>query len=268
MKNSIATTDRPHPLPRAVPPADSPASAGTLVPQRKVSLIRCLLLACLVGFASLASPLYAVNPLSMDVLIKGIDRPEPPRMVDDVLILTFREERPSRSVAARFAHEGYRVLHAFSRNEYGVFVLDYPVPEGLREIRYRIVVDGLWRSDPSNPRVETDPLGTEFSLVVLEREPARSILNPRLEPDGKVTFSFRGAPSKRVAIAGDWNGWDPFMDFLTETESGVYRISLRVLPGRHWYYFASDGQRFLDMSNPAMGVDPDGKSVSYFSLPG
>jgi hypothetical protein len=58
------------------------------------------------------------------------------------------------------------------------------------------------------------------------------------------------------------------MDFLTETESGVYRISLRVLPGRHWYYFASDGQRFLDMSNPAMGVDPDGKSVSYFSLPG
>lgn len=239
-----------------------------MIPQRKVSLIRCLLLASLVGFALLASPLYAFNRQGMDVLIKGIDRAQAPRMIDDVLLLTFREDRPARAVAARFAHEGYRVLHPFSRNEYGVFVLDYPVPEGAREIRYRIVVDGLCRSDPSNPRVETDPLGTEFSLVVLEREPVRAILNPRREPDGKISFTFRGSPSKRVAIAGDWNGWDPFMDFLTEMESGVYKINLRLLPGRHWYYFVSDGRRMLDMSNPATGVDPEGGAVSYFSLPG
>jgi len=268
VKNDIASADRPHPLPRALPPAGTPPALPALVPQRRVSLIRCLLLACLVGFACLASPLYAANPQSLDVLIKGINAPQPPQMVDDVLILSFRQERPARSVAARFAHENYGVLHPFSRNEYGVFVLDYPVPAGVREIRYRIAVDGLWMSDPSNPRVETDPLGTEFSLVVLEREPARSILNPQAEPRGAVSFTFRGSPSRRVAIAGDWNGWDPFMDFLTETESGVYRISLRVRPGRHWYYFVSDGRRMLDMYNPATGVDPDGNAVSYFSLPG
>jgi hypothetical protein len=64
-----------------------------------------------------------------------------------------------RSVAVRFAHESYRVLHQFSRNEFGVFLLDYPVPPGVRDMRYRICVDGLWMSDPSNPRVQTDELG-------------------------------------------------------------------------------------------------------------
>jgi 1,4-alpha-glucan branching enzyme len=70
-----------------------------------------------------------------------------------------------------------------------------------------------------------------------------------------------------VSIVGDWNGWDPFVDHLRETEPGRYSISLRVRPGRHWYYFLADGQRVLDVANPATGRDPEGRQVSYFSLP-
>jgi hypothetical protein len=170
-------------------------------------------------------------------------------------------------VALRFAHENYGVLHEFSRNEFGVFVLDYPVPPGHRSLRYRICVDGLWMSDPSNPRVQTDELGVEFSLVTLEREPPRPLANPEVGAGGQVTFVFRGRPSGRVSIVGDWNGWDPFVDHLRETEPGRYSISLRVRPGRHWYYFLADGQRVLDVANPATGRDPEGRQVSYFSLP-
>ena len=54
-------------------------------------------------------------------------------------------------------------------NERGVFVLDYPVPEGVREIHYRIVVDGLWMPDPANPVTEPDGAGALLSVYTLEK---------------------------------------------------------------------------------------------------
>lgn len=266
MKKSDLSTRR---FPPCQPPAADPAIAAALVPQRRVSLLRLLLLAWIAGLALLATPLFAVSPQGLDIVLKGIGAPAAPHMLpgSDVLIFSYRQDRSARSVAARFDHEGYRILHQFSRNELGVFVLDYPVPEGVREIRYRIVVDGLWMSDPSNPRVQTDELGMEFSLFTLDREPPRAVANPRFEKDGTITFMFRGPPSRRVSIVGDWNGWDPFLDYMTETDRGVYRISLRMRPGRHWYYFVTEGRRVLDVSNPATGTDPEGAAVSYFSFP-
>jgi hypothetical protein len=47
----------------------------------------------------------------------------------------------------------------------------------------------------------------------------------------------------------------------------MYRITLRVPAGEHWYYFFTEGRRILDMFNPETGVDPDGNTVSYFSSP-
>ena len=56
------------------------------------------------------------------------------------------------------------------------------------------------------------------------------------------------------------------MDALEESSPGVYTITLRVPPGRHWYVFYSDGLRILDRLNGDTGVDPDGRTVSYFFL--
>jgi 1,4-alpha-glucan branching enzyme len=187
-------------------------------------------------------------------------------MVGDVLLLTLKPRMLTRFVGVRFAHESWKVLHPFAENANGVFVMDYPVPEGLREIRYKIVVDGLWMADPTNPRIDTDAAGNEFSVFTLEKEPVRPVLNPRRENNGTLTFTFRGAPGKRVSISGDFNHWDPFVDTLAETAPGTYLITLRVPAGEHWYFFFSDGRRILDMFNPETGVDPDGNPVSYFSL--
>ena len=174
---------------------------------------------------------------------------------------------PARFVGARFAHESYRLLHLYSLNEHGIFVLDYPVPEGLRELRYRIVVDGLWMAYPSNPASLRDAQGDEFSLFTLQREPPRLISNPKPESKERFTFTFRGAPGKRISIAGDFNNWDPFMDYMAETEPGLYRITLRIGPGNHFYCFVSEGRRILDQYNPETGVNQDGDIVSYFSMP-
>jgi hypothetical protein len=232
--------------------------------KRRVSLFRCLLMACM---AASAGGLFAASNVAIDIAAKSLTSAKPPAMVNDVLVLSFKPSRPIRFVGARFAHEGWSVLHPYAVNQNGVFVLDYPVPEGLREIAYRIVADGLWMADPANPQVQTDQLGTEFSVFTLEKEPVRPIINPRQERDGSVTFVFHGTPGRRVSIAGDFNNWDPFMDSLSETAPGTYAVTLRVPVGRHWYFFFFEGRRVLDMFNSQTGVDPDGNRVSYFSLP-
>jgi len=210
---------------------------------------------------------WAASPLSLDMAMKSITTAQPPHVVQDALILSLHPDRPTRFVGVRFANESWAVLHPYAVNENGVFVLDYPLPEGLREIRYRIVVDGELMADPTNPVVDTDLTGTEVSVVILTQDPVRPIVNPRQERDGSVTFVFHGTAGRRVAIVGDFNNWDPFMDFLAEGDSGAYSVTLRIPPGTHWYYFVSDGRRILDSYNTARAEDPDGSIVNIFTLP-
>jgi 1,4-alpha-glucan branching enzyme len=214
-----------------------------------------------------AGAAFGVNPQTLDIAVRSLAAAQAPRMVEDVLLLTLKPGTRTRFVGVRFAHESWKVLHPYAVNDNGVFVLDYPVPEGVREIRYKIVVDGLWMADPTNPAVQTDAVGNEVSVFTLEKEPLRLVLNPRRESDGGITFVFRGAPGRRVSIAGDFNFWDPFVDTLVESAPGMYRITLHAPTGEHWYFFFTDGRRILDMFNPETGVDPDGNTVSYFSSP-
>lgn len=228
-----------------------------------MSLVRCLLLACLLGAAGGA---WAADSTALDVAMKSLRAAQPPRVVQDELVLSARPDRPARFVGVRFAHESWAILHSYERNENGVFVLDYPIPEGMREFRYRIVVDGEVMTDPTNPVTDRDATGSILSVFTLDRDPVHPILNPKQLPDGSVTFVFRGTAGRRVSIVGDFNNWDPFMDYLSEDSPGSYSITLRVMPGTHWYYFSSDGRRILDMFNAAAATDPDGAFVSTFTL--
>lgn len=249
MKRSIAR----------VPPA-SPHPRPTVLPRpRKIGLVRCLLL-----LAMSAAAAHAASPVSLDIAVKSIRSAQPPRLVGDVLILSFKPDPPARFVGVRFAHESWRVLHPCAVNEKGVFVLDYTLPEGVREVRYRVVEDGLWTTDPSNPDTDVDASGVAFSVYMLETEPVRPVVNPKPDAAGGLTFVFNGSPGRRVALVGDFNNWDPFMDLLDESAPGRYSITLRVPPGEHWYSFFSDGRRILDRHNAQTGVTPDGDTVSYF----
>jgi hypothetical protein len=252
----IVAMGQPETVPSAVPPRRPR--------RRRISPMKYLLLACL---AAVAGPLFAANPVNVDIAVKTMTSARAPYLVQDELILSYtpRQPHPVRFVGVRFAHESWKVLHPFSRNEHDVFVLDYPVPEGVRDIRYRIVVDGLWMADPVNPRVDTDEAGDEFSVFTLEREPQRPIVNPKVVGEGEITFTYHGRSGHRVALVGDFNNWDPFMDYLAEASPGVYTISLRVPPGPHYYAFFTDGRRVLDRFNSESAIDPDGLPVSYFT---
>jgi len=237
-------------------------SEGDRPRPKRVTLARCLMLVCLMAGAGTA---FGASPLALDLALKSASAAQAPHMIGDTLVLSFRPDHFVRSVGVRFEHESWAVLHQYEVNEKGLFVFTYPVPEGLLTIRYRIAVDGLWMTDPTNAATNVDDLGNEFSVFTLDKEPSRPIVNPRSERDGELTFTFRGATGQRVALVGDFNNWDPFMTLMKETAPGVFIVTVRVPAGGHFYYFLTQGRRVLDRYNADTGTDPDGAAVSYFS---
>ncbi len=208
-----------------------------------------------------------LNPLLMDIKIKGIKQASPPESFDQQIFFTYESEKPVRTVGIRFNHENYAVFHLYFRNEYGVFIFSYQPPEGLEKIKYRISVDGLWMSDPFNPNREADSFGIVFSIVKIQKKPRLSITNPEISRDGKATFAFKTSPGKALAISGDFNNWDPYLHQLTEISPGLYQITLPILPGRHYYTFLVDWERTLDPYNLESVADYEGFKVSTFYMP-
>ena len=230
---------------------------------KRLSLARRLALILLVGSAAAAS---ATSPTAIDVAVRTIRTMQAPRLVGDTLLLTYRSRDLVRFVGVRFRHEQWALLHAYAVNENGVFVLDYPLPVGAGRLAYRIMVDGVWMTDPSNPFVETDERGVEVSVFEVESEPWRSVVNPEVKA-GKATFVYLGTPGARVSLVGDFNGWDPFIQLMTEERPGRFSATIEVRPGRHYYAFFAAGRKVLDEANSETGVDPDGRRVSSFTVP-
>jgi hypothetical protein len=215
----------------------------------------------------MAGPVFALDSHLMEVRIKGIDRAGPPQYLNRQVLLSYQSNRPVRLVGARFAHEDYRVFHVYFRNEHDVFLLLLDVPEEVGELRYRMVVDGLWMNDPFNPDHEEDVFGRAFSLFSLRDRPARAAVSPQIHRTGSVTFFFQTLPGRAVSVAGDFNNWDPFWNRLRETKPGEYQLTVRMPPGQHYYYYIVNGERILDPINQATARDYEGYRVSTFYLP-
>ena len=199
--------------------------------------------------------------------IRGYTRAQPPRTIGQTLVLSYQSESITRFVGARFEHESFAVLHPYSRTEAGVFVLAFPLPFDQNTIKYRIVVDGLWMRDPLSTAVQTDLFGIEYSVIHFQHVVAQPLVSPEFQDDGTVTFHFVEEPGKSVFLAGDFNGWDPFVHRLRETEPGRYSIKLPMTSGRHFYVFHMDGRRLLDPMNPDSATSRSGLNSSSFLYP-
>jgi hypothetical protein len=215
----------------------------------------------------ITGPLFGLDGHLMEVRIRGIEQAAAPRYLDRQVLLSYQASEPVRLVGARFAHEDYRVFHIYFRNENDVFLLLLDVPEEVKELRYRLVVDGLWINDPFNPHFEEDAFGRVFSLFDLRDRPARAAVSPEIHRDGSVTFLFLTLPDRAVSVAGDFNNWDPFWHRMRESNPGEYHLTVRMPPGQHFYYFVVNGRRVLDPINQETARDYEGFRVSTFFLP-
>jgi hypothetical protein len=65
-------------------------------------------------------------------------------------------------------------------------------------------------------------------------------LAPLVAP-GRVTFRARASAGLRVAVVGDWNGWDATATLLLPTSDGRYEITVALPAGRHEYALSING---------------------------
>ncbi len=61
-----------------------------------------------------------------------------------------------------------------------------------------------------------------------------------------IRFSLDAAGARQVALAGDFNGWQPHGIFLTDTTGrGHFSVTLPLKPGRYAYMFVVDGASWV-----------------------
>jgi hypothetical protein len=223
------------------------------------------------------------SPEFIDRLL-SFDGPGAPEIFGDAVIFTASSSL--RRVGVAFAHEGFGAVHWFRRllvpqdplgapvppgrrgpdpyRDSGILFFVYQLPDGLEELEYRLVIDGLWMADPANPRLRRDSRsGITYSVLALS--PVQ-ILSPLKGPPGSLSFTFKGPPGEIVTVAGSFNNWDPFMYELTENPAGVYSLTLPLPPGTYQYVFFHRGERYLDPYNFTRVYTRDGKPVSQITI--
>jgi hypothetical protein len=218
------------------------------------------------------APLAAQATLPPPIVIQSVEQAGPPRILNRQVLLSYMPEspgRPVRLVGASFEHERYGVFHPYERNANGVFLLLLDVPQELPSLTYRIMVDGLWTYDPANPQRFEDESGVVFSTFSLAGLPPPSLVSPEVRPNGEVTFRYRSRPGRFVSLIGEFNRWDPYWEPMLEDprQPGLYRVTLRLPPGPHYYVFSVDGDRVPDPLNVEIAENAEGFRVSTFRVP-
>jgi 1,4-alpha-glucan branching enzyme len=115
----------------------------------------------------------------------------------------------------------------------GTWMLPLYLREGTHA--YKFLVDGEWITDPANKVVRPDGKGHMNSFTGL---------------GDTLYFTLKGYPNaKEVALAGNFNAWNPGELFLEKTRGG-WQIPYVLAPGNYEYKFLVDGHWIVDPSNP------------------
>jgi hypothetical protein len=208
---------------------------------------------------------FGLSDMNLHIRIMEIRHAGSPEFLGSRIIFTYEDTRPVRYVGIIFDHEGFNTLHIFERNKYNIFFLVFTPPTEIKELKYRLNIDGLLTNDPANPDSDTNLIGVTFSRVAVpERFHVKKIVNPQEMPGENLAFSYEALPGKIISLVGDFNEWDPYSAILEEKSPGFYTITIRVSPGRHYYYFYIDGQKHLDPYNLSQMISTAGETVNSF----
>jgi hypothetical protein len=212
--------------------------------------------------------------------IRAISEPRKPEIFENGVLFTASSSH--RRVGISFAHEGYSRVHWFQRlmlprdsaelqgtrrqiremdpnRDSGIMFHMEPIPHDLRNMDYRLVIDGLWSADPLNPHWISGSSGIVESRVNLPERPRAG--SDTVQP-GTFRFSYLAAAGERITVAGSFNNWDPFMYEMRETSPGYYTLTLPLPPGRFQYLFFHRGEMIPDPANPRKLFSREGNVVS------
>jgi 1,4-alpha-glucan branching enzyme len=162
----------------------------------------------------------------------------------------------------------------------GIWTIVKPLPPG--RYQYKFVIDNAvrWETDPSNANTGVEE-GITNSLVIVPEdvkyayeivtgtviagETGTTVKAPSAG-EGGVVFEVDLPSAGQVFLAGQFNDWSPTADALTKSEDGLWRVTLKLKPGKYEYKFVVDGQWMEDPANPDKVPDPYGGSNSVVTV--
>lgn len=206
-----------------------------------------------------------------DKLIREISEPQAPVVTDDYIVFT--AEKGHRHVGIAFDFENFQVIHPFQilntfdmdggiTNE--VLFYCYERQHKISNIKYRLVIDGLWTVDPNNPdKVYDESINLYFSQV--KNLGKIEIATKTTESDG-TRFIYKGESGLDLHLAGTFTSWDPWIYTMEETEPGLYELELPLPRGKYYYNYFVGMTPLLDNTNPQKAYTADGRSVSVIEI--
>ena len=223
-----------------------------------------------------AAPLFAAQeeiiiPYDLHQAIHDIEKPTAPVVTDEYIIFT--ADTNHRFVGIAFDFENYQTIHPFkllnSLDEDGnktpkhLFYC-YERTHKISQIKYRLVIDGLWTTDPLNPnRFYDDSVNLYFSVVTA---PGLIAKNTEVTKSDCVHFIYKGEPGLDLHLAGTFSNWDPWIYTLTETSPGFYELELPLPTGKYYYNYYIGLTPILDDTNPQKAYTSDGRSMSVIQV--
>jgi Carbohydrate-binding module 48 (Isoamylase N-terminal domain) len=86
-------------------------------------------------------------------------------------------------------------------------------------------------------------------------------------PEVVARLAYRAPLAREVAVAGDFNGWNPQTAHMHRGQGGVWSVEIPVSPGRRYQYmFVVDGRWVTDPTAPASVDDGFGGRNAVLDL--
>ena len=206
-----------------------------------------------------------------NTLIARIEGVGAPIIEGDHIIFT--ADSSFRHVGIAFDFEGFDTIHSFQKVSttdmdgavvQSVYFYILEVPKALKEVSYRLVIDGLWTVDPSNKSQVFDPKSNlMLSTVSVQRQeiPATKTLRKNL-----VRFVYHGQTGQVIRLGGTFTNWDSSIYIMRETAPGLYELELSLPQGTHYYVYYDGIVSFVDKTNPERAYTSDGRTASVITI--
>ncbi len=201
-------------------------------------------------------------------IVPQIKEVKAPYLKGDYLIFT--ADKSAKYVGIAFDFENFHIIHPYQiHNTYNddnevensllFFILK--LDKNQKDIRYRIVVDGLWTLDPTNPRQMYD---TNTGLLLSHVDASRNIppATEVIEKTRTVRFVYTGKSGQQIRLGGSFTNWDSWIYEMQEVSPGLYEFEISLPPGTYQYAYFTGVTSIVDRTNPERCYTKDGKEAS------
>ena len=238
----------------------------------KTFLVTSFLLICATSFSIAETKQTEEKDLyEYNNLVLSLSKPGKPIITDKYIIFT--AESGPRFVGISFDFENYSTIHSFEirktrdvENNVTRSIIFYLLerPRNLTEVSYRLIIDGLWTSDPLNPEKQYDyKTGITLSKIYLQNTIPEVT---GYQEESVVKFIYKGEPGQNVRLGGNFTNWDSWIYTLEETKPGFYELSIPLPTGIYYYNYYLGMNSFVDKTNPNRAYTPEGRTASVIKV--